>query len=114
MKTKIINLFKGVINDIVIKNERIYDTTQFVLETLEDKFPDNKYTNDKEFTKIIISTIDDLIYEYEYDTSLSDIEDAFFSSVEQSDTFEEIKLNNTVKLFTQVNILGLEWEEVED
>lgn len=87
MKSKIIQEFKGKINDIEVNDENIYYSTNFILKTIEDKF-DECYTD--EFVKDLIEIIKRIHLKY-LNFSFSILENDFYDCIQVAENFEKIQ-----------------------
>lgn len=63
MEAKIIQEFKGIINDVLIENEKIYYCIEYILSKIEDKFGE---CFNKKFVEDLKITLNKLYYKNEY------------------------------------------------
>ena len=63
MEAKIIQEFKGIINNVLIKNEKMYYCIEYILSRIENKFGE---CFNKKFVENLKLTLDYLYYKNEY------------------------------------------------
>lgn len=63
MEAKIIQEFKGMLNNVLIKNEKVYYCIEYILSRIENKFGE---CFNKKFVEDLKLTLDYLYYKNEY------------------------------------------------
>ena len=63
MEAKIVQEFKGVINNVSIKNEKLFYCIEYILSRIENKFGE---CFNKKFVEDLKITLDNLYYKNEY------------------------------------------------
>ena len=87
MKARIIQEFKGKINEIEFDDKNIYSSVEFILGSIEDKF--GEIYNDK-FIIDLKETIERVYLKYD-EFSFEVLENDFSSCIEEADKFEDIE-----------------------
>lgn len=87
MEIKIIQNFKGIINGVEINNEKVFYTTEYILENINDKFGE-VYNN--KFIEDMSSSISE-VYRKNETLLVSEIEREFISCIERAEKFSKIK-----------------------
>lgn len=88
MKAKVIQEFKGEINDVKFTNEQIYRTTEFLLENIENKFGEVS----KNFVEDFKNSIERASYKYDtFDFKV--FEESVINSLNEAKTSKELKIN---------------------
>ena len=60
MEAKIIQEFKGILNNVLIENEKLYYCIEYILSKIEDKFGEcfnKKFVEDLKITTFILKTL---------------------------------------------------------
>ena len=87
MDAKVIKPFEAEINGVTIKDEAIYRTMCYLLDNIEDNF-------DECYNKKFVEDLDEAIYtiltKYE-DASNLDIEREFTDSIDDAESFEDLR-----------------------
>lgn len=86
MKSQILTKFEGEINSVKFDDEKIYYSTEYILETIEDQFGEiynDIFVNDLKYV------IDRYINKMDY-PSYSRLENLMTAYIEDAKTFEEI------------------------
>ena len=86
---KILQNFKGKIGGIIIENENIYYSMDYILENIENKF--GKCYN-QEFIKDLYTNIENIRLKYD-EFSFDKLENDFNYSIREAKNFSEIKFN---------------------
>lgn len=86
---KILQNFKGEIGGIIIENENIYYSMDYILENIENKF--GKCYN-QEFIKDLYTNIENIRLKYD-EFSFDKLENDFNYSIREAKNFSEIKFN---------------------
>ena len=86
---KILQNFKGEIGGIIIENENIYYSMDYILENIENKF--GKCYN-QEFIKDLYTNIENIRLKYD-EFSFDKLENDFHYSIREAKNFSEIKFN---------------------
>ena len=100
MESKIIQNFKGIINDVEFDNERQYKAIEFLIENIEDKF--GKLSD--EFTKDLKSCSEEAQLKYDI-FSYSIFEDSVMKSLNTANSIQELVINyeNSNRNFEEIN-----------
>ena len=86
---KILQNFKGEIGGIIIENENIYYSMEYILENIENKF--GKCYN-QDFIKDLYTNIENIRLKYD-EFSFDKLENDFNYSIREAKNFSEIKFN---------------------
>ena len=86
---KILQNFKGEIGGIIIENENIYYSMDYILENIENKF--GKCYN-QDFIKDLYTNIENIRLKYD-EFSFDKLENDFNYSIREAKNFSEIKFN---------------------
>ena len=86
---KILQNFKGEIGGIIIENENIYYSMDYILENIENKF--GKCYN-QEFIKDLYTNIENIRLKYD-EFSFDKLENVFNYSIREAKIFSEIEFN---------------------
>ena len=86
MKSKILTTFEGEINGIKFDDEKIYYSTEYILDTIEEQFGE-VYNDD--FVKELRNFIDIYMNNMDY-PSYAKLESIMTSNIEDAETFERI------------------------
>ena len=86
---KILQNFKGEIGGIIIENENIYYSMDYILENIENKF--GKCYN-QEFIKDLYTNIENIRLKYD-EFSFDKLENDINYSIREAKNFSEIKFN---------------------
>ena len=86
---KILQNFKGEIGGIIIENENIYYSMDYILENIENKF--GKCYN-QEFIEDLYTNIENMRLKYD-EFSFDKLENVFNYSIREAKNFSEIKFN---------------------
>ena len=86
---KILQNFKGEIGGIIIENENIYYSMDYILENIENKF--GKCYN-QDFIKDLYTNIENIRLKYD-EFSFDKLENVFNYSIREAKNFSEIKFN---------------------
>lgn len=86
MESKILTPFQGEINGIKFNDEKIYYSTEYILDTIEDHF--NEIYND-EFVEELRNFINIYMNNMDY-PSYSKLENIMISNIEDAESFEKI------------------------
>ena len=86
---KILQNFKGESGGIIIENENIYYSMDYILENIENKF--GKCYN-QEFIKDLYTNIENIRLKYD-EFSFDKLENDFNYSIREAKNFSEIKFN---------------------
>ena len=86
---KILQNFKGEIGGIIIENENIYYSMDYILENIENKF--GKCYN-QEFIKDLYTNIENMRLKYD-EFSFDKLENVFNYSIREAKIFSEIEFN---------------------
>ncbi len=89
MEAKVVQEFKGIINEVEFTNENVYYSTEFLLEKIEENFGE---VYKKEFIEDLKDTIEIMRMKYEefsYDT----LESEFSSCIEKASSFNDINFD---------------------
>ena len=86
---KILQNFKGEIGGIIIENENIYYSMDYILENIENKF--GKCYN-QEFIKDLYTNIENIRLKYD-EFSFDKLENDFNYSIREAKIFSEIEFN---------------------
>lgn len=87
MKNKVIQEFKGIINDVEFTDKHIYNSCEFLLGIIESKF-------NIKLPKWLIENLKDamqIIYLKYDNTNFEDIEDEFFSCIRNAKDFKSLR-----------------------
>ena len=87
MEAKIIQEFKGMLNNVLIENEKIFYCIEYILSKIEEKFG-NVYN--KEFVKELRDTINTLNLKYD-EFSFDTLEHDFSDCIEEADEFKNVE-----------------------
>lgn len=88
MRAKIIQEFKGEINDVKFTNEQVYRTSEYLIENIENKFGEVS----KNFVEDLKNTIK--IAAYKYDTfDFKVFEESVINSLNEARIAKELKIN---------------------
>jgi hypothetical protein len=88
MRAKIIQEFKGEINDVKFINEQVYRTSEYLIENIENKFGEVS----KNFVEDLKNTIE--IAAYKYDTfDFKVFEESVINSLNEAKIAKELKIN---------------------
>ena len=88
MRAKIIQEFKGEINDVKFINEQVYRTSEYLIENIENKFGEVS----KNFVEDLKNTIE--IAAYKYDTfDFKVCEESVINSLNEAKIAKELKIN---------------------
>lgn len=88
MKIEVIKYFKGKINDVEFNNEQMFNTTEYILENIENKFGEVS----KEFVKDLKENIEYAAEKYD-EFSYNILENSIIDSVNSSNKFEDLFIN---------------------
>lgn len=86
MESKILTNFEGEINGIKFDDEKIYSSTEYILDTIEEQF--GKIYND-EFIEELRNFISIYMNNMDY-PSYSKLENIMTSNIEDAESFEKI------------------------
>lgn len=86
MKSKILTTFEGEINGIKFDDEKIYYSTEYILDAIEEQFGE-VYNDD--FVKELRNFIDIYMNNMDY-PSYAKLESIMTSNIEDAETFERI------------------------
>ena len=113
MKSQILTKFEAEINGIKFDDEKIYYSTEYILETIEDQFGE---IYNQLFVEDLKYVIDNYINKMDY-PSYAELENLMTSNIENAEAFEKIvftepyiqRLNDGLKdkTYTKWNIYPL-------
>ena len=89
MESKILTPFQGEINEIKFNVEKIYYSTEYILDTIEDQF--GEVYNDT-FVNNLQYVIERYMNTVDY-PSYAELENSMTSDIENAKSFEEIKFS---------------------
>lgn len=88
MRAKIIQEFKGEINDVKFTNEQVYRTSEYLIENIENKFGEVS----KNFVEDLKNTIESAAYKYDtFDFKI--FEESVINSLNVAKIAKELKIN---------------------
>lgn len=88
MKIEVLQYFKGKINDVEFNNEQMFNTTEYLIENIENKFGEVS----KEFVKDLKENIEYAGEKYD-GFSYNILEESIINSINSSDKFEDLFIN---------------------
>ncbi len=88
MKVEVLQYFKGKINDVEFQNEQMFNTTEYLIENIENKFGEVS----KEFVKDLKENIEYAGEKYD-GFSYNILEESIMNSINSSDKFEDLFIN---------------------
>ena len=94
MYSKINQYFQAEINGVRISKEQLFYSVDFLLNNMEDRFPNNKREiNNPEFIRDFVNALDNTYFSTGAEITLSELEHELQVNINTAQTFNEVEFN---------------------